>query len=192
MATTSATTHSPVWRPAAGSARWLASNDALARWLATRRRSLRGAAATAAAIRRGIDRLSPQMAALCARTCHFCPEPCCITNTVWFDFRDLLYLHLTAAPIPPHQAASDPGQPCPFLAHRGCRLPPPIRPWMCIAYICPAQGRRMQRTAAVLRADFERRIARIDRQRLAMEAALMQALRRSKRTSPSSFPACGG
>jgi hypothetical protein len=81
--------------------RWHESNCALARLLAKHRRVLAQAVAVAAEIRRGIDELAPLMEALCRRTCRFCPEPCCIVNTVWIDFRDLLFLHLLEAPIPP-------------------------------------------------------------------------------------------
>ena len=127
---------------------WQESNCALARLLAIHRRTLERAIAVAVEIRRGIDELTPLMAALCGRTCRFCPEPCCIGHTVWIDFRDLLFLHLLKEPIPPCQAASGPGEACPFLTHHGCRLPPRIRPWMCIQYICPAQSGRSQQNRA--------------------------------------------
>lgn len=192
----SATAASPVFWSAAGytvrPGRWQSSNAALARWLADRRRNLGRAAAMAAAIRRDIDALAPQMAALCSCTCRFCPAPCCITNTVWFDFRDLLYLHLTAAPVPPRQAAADPGAACPFLTPRGCRLPPVIRPWMCTRYVCRAQRRRLRTAPPRARPALQASIERIDRQRFDMEAAVMQAVRPTIGTSPSSSPASGG
>ncbi|MBC2743005.1 MAG: hypothetical protein HGJ93_08155 [Desulfosarcina sp.] len=119
--------------------RWQESNCTLARLLANHRRVLGKAISVAVEIRRGIDDLVPSMAALCHRTCRFCPEPCCISNTVWFDLRDLLLFHLLKDPIPVGQAVSEPGVPCPFLSHNGCRLPPRIRPWMCFQYICPTQ-----------------------------------------------------
>lgn len=185
----------PFWPNNGGAARnpqWQASNCALARLLAIHRRDLGRAIAVAVEIRRGIDELTPLMAALCNRTCRFCPEPCCIGNTVWIDFRDLLFLHLIEEPIPPCQAASDPNDPCPFLNHHGCRLPPRIRPWMCIGYICPAQlsvlNRKGRSTAAALLGKIER----IEKKRVRMEVELIRRIKRKRRTSPSSSPApCG-
>jgi hypothetical protein len=31
---------------------------------------------------------------LCISTFCYCPEPCCLTASPWYDFRDLLFLHL--------------------------------------------------------------------------------------------------
>ena len=175
--------HTPQWR---------VSNCALARLLAIHRRALGRAIAVAMEIRRGIDELTPLMAALCSRTCRFCPEPCCIGNTVWIDFRDLLFLHLLEEPIPPCQATSDPGDACPFLSQHGCRLPPRTRPWMCIQYICPTQravlNRRGRPTAAALLGKIEG----IEKKRVRMEVEVVRRIKRRRRTSPSSSPASSG
>jgi hypothetical protein len=169
--------------------RWHESNCALARLLAKHRRVLAQAVAAAADIRRGIDDLAPSMAALCRRTCRFCPEPCCIGNTVWFDFRDLLFLHLIEAPIPPCQAATDRGVACPFLDHHGCRLPLRIRPWMCIQYLCPAQRVILKKKGQPATTALLRQIERIDNTRIRMENEVIRQIRRRIRTSPSSSSA---
>lgn len=171
---------------------WQESNCALTRLLAIHRRDLGRAVATAMEIRRGIDELTPLMAALCSRTCRFCPEPCCIGNTVWIDFRDLLLLHLLDEPIPPRQATSGPGEACPFLTHHGCRLPPRIRPWMCIQYICPAQRAVLNRKGRPSMAALRGKIKRIERKRLRMEAEVIRRIKPRRRTSPSSSSACSG
>ena len=165
---------------------WQVSNGALASLLANHRRILGRAVRTAATIRRGMDELAPLMAALCRRTCRFCPEPCCINNTVWFDFRDLLLFHLLEAPIPSRQAASDADHACPFLDHHGCRLPSQIRPWMCIQYICPAQLSVLKKDGQASLAGLLAKIDRIGKQRLRMEAQVVRRLRRMRRTSSSS------
>lgn len=172
--------------------RWQESNCALARLLSGHRRVLEKATAVAEEIRRGIDELAPSMAALCRQTCRFCPEPCCIGNTVWFDFRDLLLLHLLEAPIPPCQAASDPGEACPFLSHRGCRLPPRIRPWMCIQYICPTQRAVLNRKGRPTAAALLGKIEGIEKKRVRMEVEVVRRIKRRRRTSPSSSPASSG
>ena len=177
---------------ASQSPQWQQSNCALARLLAIHHRSLGRAIDVAIEIRRGIDELTPLMAALCLRTCRFCPEPCCIGNTVWIDFRDLLFLHLLEEPIPPCQAASEPKDACPFLSHHGCRLPPRIRPWMCIRYICPTQRAILYQAGRPATAALLGRIEQIEKKRVRMEAEVIRRIKRKRRTSPSSSPAPSG
>jgi len=160
---------------------WKKTNCALARLLICHHRELKAAIAIAVNIGRGIDGLSEQMAMLCRRTCRFCPEPCCITNTVWFDFRDLLLFHLLELHIPVCQAVSDVNDSCPFLSHGGCRLPPQNRPWMCIQYLCPAQltileGQRFS-AATTIREEIEM----IERQRAKMEAEVVCRIKNWKK-----------
>ena len=169
---------------------WHESNCALARLLAHHRQVLGKALAEAMKIRRGINDLAPSMTALCRQTCRYCPNPCCISNTVWFDFCDLLFFHLLDAPIPACQAASDPGEACPFLGHHGCRLPQHIRPWMCIQYICPTQRSALKKTGSAAEASLLAVIEKIDGQRFRMEAEVVRQIRRRKRTWPSSSSAC--
>ena len=188
-------TASPFWPGTGGVPRtpqWQESNCALTRLLATHRSDLGAAVEAAMEIRRGIDQLTPLMAALCRRTCRFCPDPCCIGNTVWIDFRDLLFLHLLDEPIPPCQAASGPGEACPFLSHHGCRLPPRIRPWTCIQYICPTQRAVLARTGQPATAALLGRIERIEKKRLGMETEVIRGIKRMRRTSPSSSLAFSG
>jgi hypothetical protein len=164
---------------------WQASNCALSRLLAIHRRALGRAIAVAVEIRRGIDELTPLMAALCSRTCRFCPEPCCIGNTVWIDFRDLLFLHLLEEPIPPCQATSDSKEACPFLSHHGCRLPQRIRPWMCIQYVCPTQLAVLTRKGRPTAAALLGKVKRIEKKRIMMETEVVCRIKRKRRTSPS-------
>ena len=168
------------------------SVETLARLVAVHRRALGKAITMAVEIRRGIDELTPLMAALCNRTCRFCPEPCCIGNTVWIDFRDLLFLHLLESPIPACQATSNPQDACPFLSHHGCRLPPRIRPWMCIQYICPTQRTVLKRRGRPNSAALLAKIKRIEKKRIVMETEVVRRIKRRSRTSPSSsLASCG-
>ena len=160
---------------------WRESNCALARLLARHRHVLKGAISTAEAIGRGIDELTPLMVALCRQTCRFCPEPCCITNTVWFDFQDLLFLHLTGAPIPDCQAVSAPKEACPFLGYYGCRQLPRLRPWMCIQYLCPAQRIILERQQRTVRIGLLDKIETIKRQRFLMETNITRCIKSSHR-----------
>jgi hypothetical protein len=172
--------------------RWQESNCALARLLAMHRRGLDRAVTVAGEIRRAIDALAPWMAALCSRTCRFCPDPCCITNTVWIDFRDLLYLHLLDEAIPGCQAVSDPQDACPFLRHRGCRLPWRIRPWMCIQYICPAQRAVLKKAGQAAGLALFDKIRRTRINRIRMEADVVRCIKGPLRAPASSSPARRG
>jgi hypothetical protein len=157
--------------------RWQVSNCTLARLLAKHRRDLGRAVAVAGEIRRAIDVLAPWMAALCSRTCRFCPEPCCVNNTVWIDFRDLLYLHLLGEAVPACQALSDPPDPCPFLTPRGCRLPWRIRPWMCIQYLCPAQRAVLEKAGPPVSRALFQKLRRTGLNRLRMETEVVRCIK---------------
>jgi hypothetical protein len=89
--------------------------------------------------------LAIQMETLCASTCSHCPDPCCLTASVWFDFRDLLSFHLLGTPIPIGQPASDYRGRCRYITPGGCGLPRLIRPWICTWYLCPVQSRWLKK-----------------------------------------------
>ena len=191
------TIHHKGWLPrffsgtglASPSRQWRESNCALKRLLAIHRPVLARAVSIADGIRQEVEELMPGMQLLCRRTCRFCPEPCCIANTVWFDFNDLLMLHLLDEPIPGQQAATEPGEACPFLGSRGCRLPWSMRPWMCLKYICPAQLAIFKKNGQPEPAALYGRIERIEDQRLRMETEVLNRIKWKRQTGPSSFSA---
>ena len=168
---------------------WVESNCALAGLLNDHQRLLKKARAVAVDIRQQMDGLLPVMAALCRRTCRFCPEPCCITNTVWIDFRDLLLIHLLDDPVPARQAATGRGEACPFLRHHGCRLPWRIRPWMCVKYICPAQQTILNKKGRPDSAALYENIDGIENKRIRLEVEVISRIKRKRRTAPSSSSA---
>ena len=165
---------------------WRVSNCALSRLLAAHRRHLAPAVASARRIRRALAPLIAAMASLNRQTCRFCPEPCCIANTVWFDFRDLLCFHLLEYRLPAQQAATEPGEACPFLGGRGCRLPWHRRPWMCVKYICPTQLAGLNRAGRPDPAALDGRIAAIENQRVQVETDVLVGIKPKNRTTPSS------
>ena len=169
---------------------WIESNSALARLVEQHRQHLPGATAIAMNIQTGLDTLTSVMETLSRRTCRFCPEPCCINNTVWFDFRDLLFLHLLKAPIPDCQAAMECGVPCPYLTHHGCRLSPWRRPWMCIQYLCPTQIAILEKKGQSDLTALSHKVKKIEKQRLEMETEVIRQIKRRMRTCPSSSSAC--
>jgi hypothetical protein len=88
---------------------------------------------------------APKMDMICAHTCTHCPEPCCLAASVWYDFRDLLSLHLAGKPIPIGQPIAGYRGTCRFIANTGCSLPRSIRPWICTWYLCPVQTRWLKK-----------------------------------------------
>lgn len=98
----------------------------------------------AESVRRHLDAIDPMMETVCAATCPWCPDACCMKATVWFGFPDLLFMYLIGADIPPGQPKVRRGGVCAYLGPRGCRLPRHRRPWTCTRYICPTQKRWWQ------------------------------------------------
>jgi hypothetical protein len=81
----------------------------------------------------------PLLDELARSACCRCPEPCCSTAKVWFDFHDLLFLHFSGQPLPLTQAMDNRAGHCRYLGENGCVLPRLLRPWICTRYLCPVQ-----------------------------------------------------
>lgn len=127
---------------------WVVSNRALNRLIRRRFRHLKPAREVAARIRQELETIFPLLDTVCRRTCPWCPDPCCIVTKVWYDFIDLIFLHLIELPLPPGPLAARLEDPCHYLSPRGCRLPRLIRPWGCIQYTCPAQWNNLHHHSA--------------------------------------------
>lgn len=165
-------TAGPPLPPWGSPAAWQAANRSLA-WVVGRHRGrLAPAAAIAGEVSALLVELAPVMTALGSVTCGRCLSPCCERARVWFDFRDLLGLHLTGQPLPPHQLRPHLQAPCRYLGAAGCRLPRRLRPWVCIWYLCPLQTtvldrerlsavRRCLETVGKLRREMETAFIRI-------------------------------
>ena len=72
-------------------------------------------------------------------TCAQCPTPCCRVADISYDFRDLLFIHMTDQSRPPWQPRRSAGEVCRYLGAAGCSIPRHERPWICTWYICAAQ-----------------------------------------------------
>jgi len=81
----------------------------------------------------------PILDQLCRRTCRFCPDPCCLKATIWYDVKDMLFMHLSGTKIPDAQILSGPGDVCRYVGPKGCLLERCARPFVCTAYLCPPQ-----------------------------------------------------
>lgn len=137
----------PLAPPWASRAAWQAINEAMAFALERRRHMLTELSAWARRIHGRVEALGPLMDALCEATCASCYDNCCNRATVWFDFKDLLCLHLGDISLPPGQLISASGRPCRYGSLSGCTLPRAGRPFVCTWFICGAQKRVLDRCA---------------------------------------------
>jgi len=86
-----------------------------------------------------LESIFPGLDDICMMTCPRCPDACCLSASPWYDWRDLIFLHLNRISIPATQTISGFKETCCYLSHRGCTLPRITRPWICTWYLCPTQ-----------------------------------------------------
>ncbi len=115
--------------------------------------------------------LSPIMDRLCRQTCPSCLDICCSRATVWYDFKDLLYLALLGRTFPPCQINKDKSGFCCCLGPEGCRLDRAHRPFICTWYLCPDQRVLLDRTAIV---QMDKTILEMKRLRQEMESIFIR------------------
>ncbi|MBW2488151.1 MAG: hypothetical protein JRE72_12060 [Deltaproteobacteria bacterium] len=107
---------------------------------------------------------------LCAASCPWCPDPCCLKASVWFDFKDLLYMHFNQLSIPPCQPKTNLKNPCCYHGHRGCRLPRINRPWICTWYLCPTQMAILRKDHPAERESLKQAFSQIKSERNQLES----------------------
>ena len=120
-------------------------------------------------IEKELKDLARRIEIICAHTCVYCPDPCCLTASVWYDFRDLLSLHLMQKPIPIGQPISDYRGVCRFITGTGCSLPRLIRPWICTWYLCPVQTRWLKKQPAQISRHLLTSLEQVKIKRAALE-----------------------
>lgn len=118
---------------------WNEANAALEHLWRRHGPALKTAQKAAAEIRDQLASIFPIMDRLCRSTCPHCTDICCRHACVWFDFKDLLFLHLAAVTIPGHQLIRERFERCRYCTSSGCRLDRFQRPFICTWYLCPAQ-----------------------------------------------------
>jgi len=149
---------------------WRQANLALQHLCTRHQTSLAPVRSTARKLKSHLEALYPLLDALCDQTCNGCAEPCCHVATVWFDFRDLVFMHLSGQAITAAQLSRSPDGACRSCGPTGCRLPRLSRPWTCAWYLCPPQKFLLAEMPTETLADFEKTIAAIKTLRKRMEA----------------------
>ncbi len=155
---------------------WLEANQAVDYLITRHAENIKKAENLAIDIKNLLESIFPLFDELCADTCQFCPDPCCNVATVWIDFKDLLFLHLSKQLIPPHQLIRNPEMPCCYLRNRGCRLPRISRPWTCSLYLCPAQTSRLRKKDITVQKFFNKTILNVKAKRNEMEDEFIRVL----------------
>lgn len=164
----------PSFPPWAAPREWRAANAAVRHLVDRYGQALDPAASAARSTAHHLVSLFPLLDTLCAETCPHCPDPCCLAATIWVDFKDLLFLHLTGQPLPLGQLTAPGRNPCAGSGPRGCALPRLSRPWVCSWYLCPAQTARLKRCSESDRALYRSSVASIKASRERMERAFVE------------------
>jgi len=137
---------------------------------------LSSAAALAASARVRLMSIFDLLDDLCMETCPRCPDPCCLNASPWFDFRDLLFLHLNALPIPFGQPIEAFSATCCYYSPRGCTLARISRPWICTWYLCPVQTANLKKRRAYPSKDLTFAINEIKVFRKEMEETFIRVI----------------
>jgi hypothetical protein len=106
---------------------------------------------------------------LCKNTCAQCFAPCCLVADVSYDFRDLVFIHLTDQTKPPGQPRRKAHDVCRYLGPEGCLIPRFERPWICTWYICAVQKKYLADHDEILRTQLLSVIAQAGMLRKQME-----------------------
>lgn len=157
-------------------ASWVTSNQVLSQLIRRHSRNLKPVTRIAAVIRQELEAIFPLIDTVGQHTCPWCPNPCCIVTKVWYEFIDLIFLHLIEAPLPPGPLASRLEDPCRYLSHRGCRLPYLIRPWGCTQYTCPTQRTNLHRCRPDDETQLDMAFVKIRGRRYQLEKAFQRAV----------------
>lgn len=137
---------------------------------------LGSAAALASLVRIRLESIFNLLNDLCIETCSRCPDPCCLRASPWFDFRDLIFLHLNTLEIPIGQPIEAFNQTCCYYSPHGCTLSRIFRPWICTWYLCPVQTVNLKNRRAHQRKDIAFAINEIKAYRKEMEEMFIRVI----------------
>jgi hypothetical protein len=82
---------------------WAEANNSIRYLIELHKQSLCEAIHVAYDIKNMLINLFPIQDDLLNTTCVNCQSPCCGTATVWFDYCDLIFMHLIGQSVPHHQ-----------------------------------------------------------------------------------------
>ena len=148
---------------------WLEANNCIKHLCAVHKHRLHEVRACARQIQENLELLFSQMDALCSTTCVSCRETCCSVAKLWYDHKDLIFLHISETQIPDTQPLHNYKDTCRYLGQIGCTLPRMGRPWICTHYICHTQTAYLRKHNRNLLGKMEICLAEIKQLRNDME-----------------------
>jgi len=154
---------------------WKTANRAISHTIDRNLCALSDAQRLALEIKSALKALFPLMDGLCIKSCPDCDAICCSHAFVWFDFRDLLFLHLADIVIPQKQLRKLRGDHCLYHCATGCQLERIQRPFICTWYLCPSQTRCLREELHQMDATLDS-LNRIKQLRKKMEKRYIEAV----------------
>lgn len=129
-------------------------------------------------IRKEYHFLSAPINQICDITCKQCHDICCLKATIWYDFKDLLYLYFGQERFPESQiykikTGEQAG--CCNLAATGCFRTRFERPFVCTWYFCAEQKALLSHENPLLKARVDASLARIKDFRNQMEELFIRS-----------------
>lgn len=114
--------------------------------------------------------LDEVMARYCEAVCPTCRDVCCQAAGVFFNLTDLLVILALGLDPPPGQTRSCAFDPCRYLTRTGCSLKRPLRPYVCVWYLCEAQMDLYREEPASIQRHFVATVESLRGHRLRIEA----------------------
>lgn len=155
---------------------WREANEAIAHTIRRRKGDLQALVDQSTKIRECVNALDTHMVYLCGHTCVQCQQICCRHARVYYDFKDLLCLHLGQGPLPIRQTMGKSHQTCCYLSADGCRLPRAERPFICTWYLCPDQRACLEQMASSVRIFVSNSLIALKRARYQLETDYIQTM----------------
>lgn len=115
---------------------WQEANHALEFAIKRYQNQMSELQALARRITQRIESLDALLEDLCSMACPVCRDSCCQRARVWFDFKDLLVMHLGGDVSAPGQLRGPDDSSCRYLSRTGCMLQRVQRPYVCTWYLC--------------------------------------------------------
>jgi hypothetical protein len=166
--------HDPPGIPWGSETAWGTANLSLQHLCDRHQAPLVTARRTALRLKNHLESLVPLLENLCRLTCATCQAPCCHIATVWFDYKDLVFMHLCEQPLAVGQLTRGHDGVCSCCGPSGCRLPRLSRPWTCSWYLCPTQKNILAAMPGEALATFEKTVAAIKQLRLQLETEFIR------------------
>ena len=157
---------------------WQEANHALEFAIKRHRNQMSELQALARRITQRIESLDALLEDLCRKACPACRDSCCQRARVWFDFKDLLVMHLGANINLPDQLRGPNDSSCRYLSRTGCMLQRVQRPYICTWYLCAMLKEQLMQRAPSDRTYLMNSLAAVKAARIELENQFIRIVAR--------------